>query len=386
VKVVKVLILSVDRDDDFGAKAGLNSPFIGRQENLDAAVGLGLKDPEDSDINTILAAISIYEEMVKKGMDAEVATICGDIKVGYESDVALATQLENVLEMVKPDRVVLVSDGAEDEYIFPMVASRVKVDSVKRVFVKQAPTVEGTYYIFVKMMKDDKVRKRVLFPIGLVFAILGAFALLPKIFEYMETPSFDIIASMGFGFLGVALGLYLIFYAYHVGERTLSALSKTAKAIKSGSQMILFAVLAAIFLIAGVAAGLNAAQLANTDDLTYQVLLFMGGALWLWMFAAFCYASGKFVSLFLDDGKVHWTYIVTILSVFAIGFITQGAIDVTIFILGYQEYDQVFIGLEILAGFLLAGFSGLLNASLRAQTSRSDEKGESLKEGKESIN
>jgi putative membrane protein len=386
VKVVKVLILSVDRDDDFGAKAGLNSPFIGRQENLDAAVGLGLKDPEDSDINTILAAISIYEEMVKKGMDAEVATICGDIKVGYESDVALATQLENVLEIVKPDRVVLVSDGAEDEYIFPMVASRVKVDSVKRVFVKQAPTVEGTYYIFVKMLKDDKVRKRLLFPIGLVFAILGTFALLPKIFEYMETPSFDIIASMGFGFLGVALGLYLIFYAYHVGERTMSALSKTAKAIKSGSQMILFAVLAAIFLIAGVAAGLNAAQLANTDDLTYQVLLFMGGALWPWMFAAFCYASGKFVSLFLDDGKVHWTYIVTILSVFAIGFITQGAIDVTIFILDFQEYDQVFIGLEILAGFLLAGFSGLLNASLRAQTSRSDEKGESLKEGKESIN
>jgi putative membrane protein len=386
VKVVKVLILSVDRDDDFGVKAGLHSPFIGRQENLDAAVGLGLKDPEDSDINTILAAISIYEEMVKKGMDAEVATICGDIKVGYESDVALATQLENVLEMVKPDRVVLVSDGAEDEYIFPMVASRVKVDSVKRVFVKQAPTVEGTYYIFVKMMKDDKVRKRVLFPIGLVFAILGTFALLPKIFEYMEAPSFDIIASMGFGFLGVALGLYLIFYAYHVGERTMSALSKTARAIKSGSQMILFTVLAAIFLIAGVAAGLNAAQLANTDDLTYQALLFMGGTLWPWMFAAFCYASGKFVSLFLDDGKVHWTYIVTILSVFAIGFITQGAIDVTIFILGYQEYDQLFIGLEILAGFLLAGFSGLLNASLRAQTSRSEDKGESLKEGKESIN
>jgi len=90
---VKVLILSVDRDDDFGAKAGLNSPFIGRQANLDAALGLGLKDPEDSDINTILAAISIYEEMVKKGMDAEVATICGSVKVGYESDVALATQL-----------------------------------------------------------------------------------------------------------------------------------------------------------------------------------------------------------------------------------------------------------------------------------------------------
>jgi putative membrane protein len=294
--------------------------------------------------------------------------------------------LENVLEMVKPDRVVLVSDGAEDEYIFPMVASRVKVDSVKRVFVKQAPTVEGTYYIMVKMLKDDKVRKRLLFPIGLVFAILGVFSLLPKVFEYMETPSFELVASMGFGFLGIALGLYLIFYAYHVGERTMSGLSRTTKAVKSGSQMIPFAVLTLVFLIAGVAAGLNAADSATTDDLLMKILLFMGGTLWLWMFAAFSYALGKFVNLYLDDAKIHWTYIVTILSIFAIGFIIQGAIDATMFFLGYQSYDELFLGLEIFAGFLLAGFSGLLNSSLRSQVSRSEEKKEAATEGKESSN
>ena len=186
---MKVLVLSVDRDDDFGSKAGLNSPFIGRQENMDAALALGVKDPEDSDINTILAAISIYEEMVKKGVDAEIATICGDVKVGYESDLALATQLENVLEMIKPDRVVLVSDGAEDEYIFPMVSSRVKVDSVRRVFVKQAPTVEGTYYIITKMMKDDKIRKRVLPPIGLVFLVLGLFTVFPRYCNTWKRPT-----------------------------------------------------------------------------------------------------------------------------------------------------------------------------------------------------
>jgi putative membrane protein len=383
---VKVLVLSVDRDNDFGVKAGLNSPFIGRQANLDAAIGLGIKDPEDSDINTILAAISIYEEMVKKGMDAEVAAICGDVKVGYESDVALATQLENVLEMVKPDRVVLVSDGAEDEYIFPMVASRVKVDSVRRVFVKQAPTVEGTYYILVKMLKDDKVRKRLLFPIGLVFAILGIFSLLPKILQYMETPSLDIIAGMGFGFLGVALGFYLMFYAYHVGERTMLAISRTTKEIRSGSQMIPFAVLAIIFLIAGVAAGLNAADTSVTNDLTERILLFMGGTLWLWMFAAFCYAAGKLVNLFLADGKVHWTYIVTILSIFAIGFITQGAIDATLYFLSYQSYSEVFLALEVITGFLLAGFSGLLNASLRAQVQHSAGENENVTEYKESVN
>ena len=109
-----ILVLSVDRDNDFGEKAGLSGPFIGREENLKAAIALGLKDPEASDTNTLMAAISMYDEMVKKGMDVEVANICGDVKVGYESALTLPTQLENVLEVVKPERVILGSDGAED--------------------------------------------------------------------------------------------------------------------------------------------------------------------------------------------------------------------------------------------------------------------------------
>ena len=105
---MKVLVLNVDRDDDFGVKAGMNSPFIGREENLEAAIALGLKDAEDCDVNTLLSALSIYDEMTKKGIDVEVATICGDPKVGFESDLALATQLENVLETIKPERVILI--------------------------------------------------------------------------------------------------------------------------------------------------------------------------------------------------------------------------------------------------------------------------------------
>ena len=376
---MKVLVLSVDRDDDFGRKAGLRSPFIGRQENLDAAIALGLKDPEDSDINTLLAAIGIYEEMAKKGIDAEIATICGDVKVGYESDVTLATQLENVLEVIKPDRVVLVSDGAEDEYIFPMVASRVKVDSVRRVFVKQVPTVEGTYYILVKMLQDDKIRKRILFPIGLVLAVFGIFSVLPKIFQYMEDPSFDLIASMGFGFISIVLGVYLIFYSYHVGERIDQGAKRVGRAIRSGSQMIPFAVLSVIFILAGIVYGLDAAQSVSPQDLTLQVLMFLGAMLWLWLFAAFSYAAGRFVSLFLSTGKVHWSYIVLTLSVFAIGFISQGAIDATMYFLGYGTYKESFLVLEIMAGFLLAVFSGLLNSAMTNLSQRA----EVAKEGKQ---
>jgi len=382
---MKILVLSVDRDDDFGSKAGLNSPFVGRQENLDAALGLGLKDPEDSDVNTILAAISIYEEMVKKGIDAEIATICGDVKVGYESDLVLATQLENVLEMIKPDRVVLVSDGAEDEYIFPMVASRVKVDSVKRVFVKQAPTVEGTYYILLKMFQDDKVRKRVLPPIGLVLMVLGMFAVFPKFFQYMATPAFGLISEMGLGAIAMVLGLYLIFYAYKVGERMEQGFLRTGRAIRSGSQMIPFAVLSVILLIGGITYGLDAARSAQSNDLALQVLLFMGAMLWLCIFAVFSYITGKFVNQYFLTGKVHWTFIVVTLSVFAMGFISQGAIDATMYFLNFRYYNEAFIILEIVTGFLLATFGGLLNFAMRAQSPQALAESESP-EGVESSN
>ena len=55
--------------------------MIGRHENIRAALALGLADPEDADTNTILAAISLYDELSKKGISAEVATLTGDVNV-----------------------------------------------------------------------------------------------------------------------------------------------------------------------------------------------------------------------------------------------------------------------------------------------------------------
>src|SRR3989304_4770703 len=117
----------------------MKGPLSGRDENLVGATKLGLADPEDSDVNTILTAIAIYDERVKLGEDAEVATITGDGRVGTISDRILTQQLEQVLEEVKPDRAFLVSDGAEDEYIFPIISSRIRVDHVRRGVVRQGP-------------------------------------------------------------------------------------------------------------------------------------------------------------------------------------------------------------------------------------------------------
>ena len=96
---MKVLVLCIDRDDDLGLKTKIEGPVIGRHECVRAALALGLADPEDADTNTMLAAISTYEELTKKGINAEVATITGDVNVGYQSDIELTRQLEETLEV-----------------------------------------------------------------------------------------------------------------------------------------------------------------------------------------------------------------------------------------------------------------------------------------------
>lgn len=365
---MRILVLSVDRDDDFGSKAGQTSPFIGREENIEAAVALGLKDPEDSDLNTVLAAVSIYEEMLKKGIDAHIATVCGDVKVGYESDLVLATQLENVLNQIKPDRVVLVSDGAEDEYIYPMITSRVKVDSVRRVWVKQAPTVEGTYYILIKMMQDDKIRKRILTPIGLMLAVVGIFSLIPLIWTLYHNPSDQIgtIAQMTWGMLAMVLGAYLIGYAFKFGERTKDSLDRMARAVRSGSQMIPFAIITVILLALGVILGLNNINSSSSSDFTIQAILFVEGALWMWAFSFIAFETGRFISFYLNQSKIYWPHIVATLTMLASGFIIQGACDASLLFLKQTNVGETVIFLEFVAGFLLAVFGTLLNMSLRS--------------------
>lgn len=70
-----VLILCVDRDADLGVKAGIKTPVIGRKENLNAAVALALKDPEEPDANAMFEAIHIYDRLKGEGKPDEILEI-----------------------------------------------------------------------------------------------------------------------------------------------------------------------------------------------------------------------------------------------------------------------------------------------------------------------
>ena len=66
---MKILVLNVDRDDDFGRKAKIKSPIIGIKNNIEAASKFGQSDPEDSDLNAIYYAISVYNQLKNEKKD-----------------------------------------------------------------------------------------------------------------------------------------------------------------------------------------------------------------------------------------------------------------------------------------------------------------------------
>src|SRR5512136_1785883 len=193
-----VLVLCIDRDNDLGRKAGIEGTVIGREANVQAALKLGMVDPEDSDINTIFGGIKIFDELLSKGTNAEIASIAGDVKVGLTSDNRLADQLENLLQRLQPLSVVVVSDGAEDEAILPIIQSRVKVNGVKRIVVKQSPNLESTYYLLKQIFTDPKISHT-------VFIVPALALLMFAIFSLLGYPNGAVVAITG------AVWLYLLF-------------------------------------------------------------------------------------------------------------------------------------------------------------------------------
>ena len=108
----RILILCVDRDGDLGAKAEVKTPIIGRGENLNAAVSLALRDPEEPDANAMFEAIRIYDRLQSEGEPEEVfeiATISGSELGGVGADRKIVAELGELLTSFSASEVIPVS-------------------------------------------------------------------------------------------------------------------------------------------------------------------------------------------------------------------------------------------------------------------------------------
>lgn len=155
-KEERLLILCVDRDGDIGAKTEEKTPILGRTENVDAAVALALKDPEEPDANAMFEAVRVYDQLLKQGQPNEnfqIATISGSQLLGVEADRKLVRELNGVLESFPANSVILVTDGYSDEAVLPLVESRVPVTSIRRIIIRHSESIEETAALFSKYLK-----------------------------------------------------------------------------------------------------------------------------------------------------------------------------------------------------------------------------------------
>ncbi|MDR3283477.1 MAG: DUF373 family protein [Candidatus Methanoplasma sp.] len=361
----KTLVLVVDRDDDFGVKGRVETPVVGVERCSIAATALGIADPEDSDVNALYAAINIYLDMKSENLgEVEVALICGNEKVGHRSDAAIVDELETVLGDVSPDRVVLVGDGAEDEYIYPIVSSRVPIDSVKRVYVKQAPGLEGTVYIISKMLEDPAKRKRFLVPLGWVLILISLVYLIPPILGNISNGDSLYLATTPL--MAFLIGALFILYAYNMQERFLKWKNKWVARVKRGSVTATFMLVSSLFAISGVIIGYFSLDGVYSPSIIQSTVLFASNALWPLLFAVLVYLVGDLLDVYFSTRTIKLSFIVGSINIMSIGLIITSILD---FILASFDADVgnsfLYVG-EFIFGVVMAFISAMVHRHIVA--------------------
>ena len=197
-----ILVICIDRDNDLFEKARVNGPLIGREANLDGATKLALADPEDADSNAIFAAIKYAEQMKKGGHEVEVVSLTGDRNLGYEADKKISAQLDRIVAELNPVSCVLVTDGASDEEVLPIIKSRLRIDSTKIVFIKQAKELEKTYFVLLEKLRDPHYTK----------IFLGIPALLILLFSVAS------LFGLGWQPVGIIIGTFLILKGFGLDD------------------------------------------------------------------------------------------------------------------------------------------------------------------------
>jgi putative membrane protein len=220
-----LLVLCVDLDDDLGRKTDVETPVIGRDNVVDAAVALASADPEDSDVNVLFEGVHIADGIDDEAV--EVAAVTGVDKGDVAANRAVGEEVDKVLASLASDedvRALVVTDGAQDESVVPVIRSRIRIDGVRRVVVRQAQDLESMYYTMKQVLNDPETRGTVLVPLGVLLLIYP----LAILSDWLGLPGAVLGVTSGL------LGLYVLFRGLGLGEPARESLSSVRESLYAG--------------------------------------------------------------------------------------------------------------------------------------------------------
>jgi len=321
-----ILVLPVDLDDDLGRKTGVRTPVIGREDVEAAAVRLATADPEDSDVNVLFQAINAHDDLrADPSADEEVAVAAvtgvdeGDVRanraVGEEVDTVLAA-----LSTGEEVRAVVITDGAQDESVLPVIRSRVPLDGVRRVVVRQAQDLESIYYTMKQVLADPETRGTILIPLGVLLLVYP----LSVIAGIMDLPGAVVV-----GGISTLLGLYTLFRGLGLEETIDGLVGRVRNGLYAGRVTIVTYLVALALLVIGGVQGVEALEAARTApgspslSPTRTVAVFVHAAV-RWAAAAGITSSlGQVTDEYLAE-RFRWRYLNAPFYVVAIAVVLYG--------------------------------------------------------------
>jgi putative membrane protein len=348
-----LLVLCVDLDDDLGRKTGVDTPVVGRDAVEAAAVELATADPEDSDVNVLFEGLHLADDIDDETVEVAAVTgvdggdVAANRKVGEELDRVLAG-----LATGEDVRAIVVTDGAQDESVIPVIRSRVHIDGVQRVVVRQAQDLESMYYTIKQVLDDPETRGTLLVPLGILLLI------------YPLTIVADLLGFPGtvFGVASALLGLYILARGFGLGETLDRLVEQAREGLFTGRVTIITYVVAAALLVIG---GVSGVETLETTQMERSVALGVADVL-----AALVYGSvqwfavagittslGRVTDEYLA-GEFRWRYLNAPFYVLAIAAVLHG---VSAFFLRWATLEYLAIALT---GGTLLGLVSTLSLAI----------------------
>ncbi len=304
---MSTLVVYVDRSGGIGH----DGPVVGWEAVQALVTDVGLDDPEDSRVNCILEALHVARDLRDGGEESIVAVVAGGGD-GIKSDRAIARQTDQLVSEYDLAAAIVVTDSAGDERVVPIIESRVRVDAVDRVVVRQSHDIQSTYYLLKQFLGDEELRGTILVPIG---AALLAF---PVLLLLADNVAVALSAIAG------VIGVFLLYKGLGIDEFVSTLPGRIQNAFYSGQvSLVTYVIGAGLALIGVFAGGIGAAGTAERGELLL-VLRFLFDSVPWFATAALAAATGRLIDELLAEENVSSALMNLPFGVVAIGLVIRG--------------------------------------------------------------
>ena len=304
------LVVCIDRGAVVAGTAG-ETPVVGERAVRSLVTAVGLDDPENSRVNCLLEGLRLTRERRDEGEEPVLAVVSAPDE-SVDSDRAIARQIDDLLADHPVESAVVVTDNAADERLVHVVESRVRVDGVSRVVVRQARDLESTYYLLKQFLADEQLRATVLVPVGLFLLALPILVAVQNVTVALAT-----IASVA--------GLFLLYKGLGVDAALAVLAGGVRDGLYTGRVSIVTTVVAAGLALVGIVAGVISATplAAETSALTTAMAFLFDSVPWL-AIAALTASVGRALDEWLRNARVGNAALNLPFVVVAVAFVVRG--------------------------------------------------------------